>query len=85
MKIPRNPMEIHGSPVVLGRATEARPEVKILNGLSLTLQRGQKAAVVGESGSGKSTAPRMGRKIEQLVIQSYHLNKGLYIMGKVLV
>ncbi|CAL1142099.1 unnamed protein product [Cladocopium goreaui] len=33
----------------------ARPEVKILNGLSLTLQRGQKAAVVGESGSGKST------------------------------
>ena len=38
-------------------STEARPEVKILNGLSLTLQRGQKAAVVGESGSGKSTAP----------------------------
>lgn len=33
----------------------ARPEVKILNGLSLTLQRGQKSAVVGESGSGKST------------------------------
>jgi len=33
----------------------ARPEVKILNGLSLSISRGQKVAVVGESGSGKST------------------------------
>ena len=32
----------------------ARPDVKILNGLSLEISRGQKVAVVGESGSGKS-------------------------------
>ena len=37
---------------------KARPEVKILQALSLSMQRGQKVAVVGESGSGKSTAPR---------------------------
>ena len=33
----------------------ARPSVKILNGLSLSIRKGQKVAVVGESGSGKST------------------------------
>mmetsp|Transcript_57302 Transcript_57302/g.101615 ORF Transcript_57302/g.101615 Transcript_57302/m.101615 type:complete len:1276 (+) Transcript_57302:45-3872(+) len=33
----------------------ARPDVKVLNNLQLTVQRGQKTAFVGESGSGKST------------------------------
>ncbi|CAE7945512.1 Abcb1a [Symbiodinium sp. KB8] len=36
-------------------AYPARPDMKILNGLSLTIKKGQKVAVVGESGSGKST------------------------------
>ncbi|CAE7448345.1 ABCB1 [Symbiodinium natans] len=36
-------------------AYPARPEMKILHGLSLTIKKGQKVAVVGESGSGKST------------------------------
>jgi len=36
-------------------AYPARPEMKILHGLSLTIKKGQKVAVVGASGSGKST------------------------------
>eukprot|EP00928_Gymnodinium_smaydae_P033185 TRINITY_DN23836_c0_g1_i1.p1 TRINITY_DN23836_c0_g1~~TRINITY_DN23836_c0_g1_i1.p1 ORF type:complete len:1336 (+),score=227.56 TRINITY_DN23836_c0_g1_i1:98-4009(+) len=33
----------------------ARPTIKVLNGLSLSIGKGQKVAIVGESGSGKST------------------------------
>eukprot|EP00928_Gymnodinium_smaydae_P080986 TRINITY_DN64573_c0_g1_i2.p1 TRINITY_DN64573_c0_g1~~TRINITY_DN64573_c0_g1_i2.p1 ORF type:complete len:1276 (+),score=263.78 TRINITY_DN64573_c0_g1_i2:301-3828(+) len=33
----------------------ARPEITVLKGLNLTIQKGQKVAFVGESGSGKST------------------------------
>ncbi|CAE7372180.1 ABCB1 [Symbiodinium necroappetens] len=36
-------------------AYPARPEITVLHGLSLTIQKGKKVAVVGESGSGKST------------------------------
>eukprot|EP00929_Paragymnodinium_shiwhaense_P050623 TRINITY_DN25498_c0_g1_i1.p1 TRINITY_DN25498_c0_g1~~TRINITY_DN25498_c0_g1_i1.p1 ORF type:complete len:1274 (-),score=282.09 TRINITY_DN25498_c0_g1_i1:575-4396(-) len=34
----------------------ARPHIKVLDGLSLSIERGRKYAIVGESGSGKSTA-----------------------------
>lgn len=36
-------------------AYPARPEMKVLQGLTLNIEKGQKVAVVGESGSGKST------------------------------
>lgn len=36
-------------------AYPARPEIQVLQGISLTINKGQKVAFVGESGSGKST------------------------------
>lgn len=52
----------------------ARPDVKILNGLSLEISRGQKVAVVGESGSGKST-------VMALLERFYDPNSGLVLVN----
>lgn len=46
-----------------------RPEVTILNNLSLTIKPGTKVAFVGESGSGKST-------IFQVIAKFYNLDRG---------
>jgi len=52
----------------------ARPDVKILNGLSLQIIRGQKVAVVGESGSGKST-------VMALLERFYDPNSGVVLVN----
>lgn len=49
-----------------------RPDVEILNGLSLTLKRGTVTALVGSSGAGKST-------IVQLLARFYEVCKSLIL------
>jgi len=63
----------------------ARPDVKVLNGLNLSVTCGQKVAVVGESGSGKSTVMALLErfydvsggvvKVNGLDIREYNVNK----------
>ncbi|CAE7377871.1 PGY2 [Symbiodinium natans] len=72
-------------------AYPARPDIKVLHGLSLTIQKGQKVAVVGESGSGKSTIMALlerfydplegavrvnGKDLRNINIQSYRKQIG---------
>ncbi|WP_421874715.1 ABC transporter ATP-binding protein [Marinoscillum sp.] len=51
-----------------------RPEVQVLNSISLKIKKGQKAALVGHSGAGKST-------IVQLLMKFYPLDKGKISIG----
>lgn len=51
-----------------------RPEVQVLNSISLKIKKGQKAALVGHSGAGKST-------IVQLLMKFYPLDKGKITIG----
>ena len=50
-------------------AYPSRPQVKVLNGFSLTVQAGQTVALVGPSGCGKST-------IVSFLERFYDANKG---------
>ncbi|MCY7349892.1 MAG: ATP-binding cassette domain-containing protein [Cytophagaceae bacterium] len=67
----RSPQRIHGQ--VEYRNVHfrypARPDMLILDGLSLTVPAGEKIALVGYSGAGKST-------IVQLLMRYYAVNKG---------
>ena len=54
----------------------ARPDMLILNGLSLTVAAGEKIALVGYSGAGKST-------IVQLLMRYYAVNEGqIFVDGR---
>ncbi|CAG2102555.1 unnamed protein product [Medioppia subpectinata] len=52
----------------------SRPEVKVLNGFSLTIKEGESVALVGASGSGKST-------VLQLLQRFYDANGGVVSVG----
>jgi ATP-binding cassette subfamily B protein len=52
----------------------SRPELSVLNKLSLMVKAGQKVAVVGSSGAGKST-------IFQLLLRFYDYNSGKIMIG----
>ena len=52
----------------------ARPEKKVLEGMNLFIDRGQKLAVVGESGSGKST-------VMALLERFYDPNEGVVLIN----
>jgi len=52
----------------------ARPEVKVLNGLNLRIEKGQKVAVVGESGSGKSTVMALLERFYDPLVGSVLVN-----------
>ncbi len=52
----------------------SRPQLSVLNKLSLTVKVGQKVAVVGSSGAGKST-------IFQLLLRFYDYNSGKIMIG----
>ncbi len=59
--------DIHFSDLTFSYPT--RPEVQVLNGISLHIPQGQKIALVGQSGAGKST-------IVQLLMKFYEPNAG---------
>lgn len=52
----------------------ARPDVKVLDGVNLAIQRGQKVALVGESGSGKSS-------IMSLLVRFYDPSSGTVLVN----
>lgn len=54
-------------------AYPSRPELTVLNGISLDVEAGKKVALVGHSGAGKST-------ITQLLMRFYHINSGAIIV-----
>eukprot|EP00931_Biecheleriopsis_adriatica_P054704 TRINITY_DN32215_c0_g1_i1.p1 TRINITY_DN32215_c0_g1~~TRINITY_DN32215_c0_g1_i1.p1 ORF type:complete len:1281 (+),score=294.96 TRINITY_DN32215_c0_g1_i1:135-3977(+) len=52
----------------------SRPDVKILKGLSLQIEKGKKIALVGESGSGKSTTIQLLERFYNPVSGSIEIN-----------
>ncbi|PVD39429.1 hypothetical protein C0Q70_02059 [Pomacea canaliculata] len=61
MESGRRPESVHGTITFknIHFSYPSRPEVKVLNGLNLTIQPGQTMALVGSSGCGKSTTVQL--------------------------